>query len=209
MPTASEILNGNSQNILRKWAKRAREEAAVEFGISMHAPRLVLEKRIPEYLNDLSGNLSSRKVGGPKVSGSERNTRKKQDKKEVNRVNQILEEYHILRQVIFETLEGEGRLENTEREIINDSLDEEVAESTIHEFIETLKGIQEKMVINLIHDLRTPITVAKLSSDIIKMNEDKPDICQKNANRIQRSLEKMEKIVNNLMNLTDLNIDKN
>jgi signal transduction histidine kinase len=205
---ASELLNGNSQNILRRWEKRAREQAASEMGVTVGPLNLVLEKTIPEYLQHLSGNLSVSRNNSIIFKKIPRNPVVKKDVKEVKRVNQVLEEYHILRQVIFETLEEEGRLDSAEREIINDSIDEAVAESTVKEFLDVLKGIQEKVAINLIHDLRTPITVAKLSADIIKMNPDRPDICLKNAKRIQRSMEKMEKMVNNLMNLTEVNTEK-
>jgi K+-sensing histidine kinase KdpD len=93
-----------------------------------------------------------------------------------------------------------------EREIINDSIDEAVADSTAKEFLAALKAIQEKVAINLIHDLRTPITVAKLSADIIKMNPDRTDLCLRNSKRIVRSMEKMEKMVSNLMNLTEIGL---
>lgn len=207
MPSASEILNGNSQNILRLWKKRAREEASMHSGIAVSSDHLVLEKGLPDYLNNLLGNLSFPTMMGRLNKHS--SSHKSSSKKEIKRVSQLLEEYHILRQVIFQTLEGEGRLDSSEREIINDYIDEAVAESTVNEFLEVMKGMQEKMAINLIHDLRTPITVAKLSADIIKMNPDQPEVCLKNAKRIQRSMEKMEKMVSSLVNLTDINIDKN
>lgn len=198
MSNVSELLNGNSQNIMRIWKKRAREQAATEMGVTVGGLNLVLEKKIQEYLMDLSGNLS----GLQRSTGSMQKLRKV-EKKEMVRVNQVLEEYHILRQVIFQTLEGEGRLDNNEREIINDSIDEAVADSTAKEFLLALKAIQEKVAINLIHDLRTPITVAKLSADIIKMNPGRSDLCLRNSKRIVRSMEKM---VSNLMNITEVGL---
>ncbi len=201
MSITSELLNGNSQNIMRTWEKRAKEQAAAEMGVTVGSLNLVLEKKIPEYLMDLSGNLS-----GPQTNSRSKQKSRKLEKKEMVRVNQVLEEYHILRQVIFQTLEGEGRLDNAEREIINDSIDEAVADSTAKEFLLALKAIQEKVAINLIHDLRTPITVAKLSADIIKMNPGRSDLCLKNSKRIIRSMEKMEKMVSNLMNITEVGL---
>src|SRR6478672_8257230 len=119
---ASDRLQKNSERIMHMWEKRARNEVSA----SKHQNSLVLQNSLPEYLNQLVNELSTTIERTP--------TRIETDKVESTRIgnkhgseragfvdyslSQLIFEYHIIRQVIFQILEEEAPLEVRERDII-------------------------------------------------------------------------------------------
>jgi len=130
---------------MRMWEKRARDRV----GASTHQNSLVLQDSLPLYLNQLVDQLSNRivrtsaritadevestRIG--KLHGQERAAYADYS------ISQLIFEYHLLRQVIFQVLEEEAPLEVGDRDIIIGYIEQAVNDAAT-QFSETLRDIR-------------------------------------------------------------------
>jgi len=142
---ASDRLKQNAEKIMRMWEKRARDEV----GASTHQTSLVLQDSLPLYLNQLVDQLSNRIDRTParitadevestrigKLHGQERAGYADYS------ISQLIFEYHLLRQVIFQVLEEEAPLEVGDRDIIIGYIEQAVNDAAT-QFSETLRDIR-------------------------------------------------------------------
>src|SRR5689334_3587913 len=106
---ASDRLKQHAEKIMQMWEQRARDEV----GASMHQNSLVLQDSLPQYLAQLVDELSTRIDRTPaRIAGDQiENTRigKQHGRERAGyadySMTQLIFEYHILRQVIFQVLE--------------------------------------------------------------------------------------------------------
>ena len=151
---ASDRLKQNAEKILRMWEKRARDEV----GASTPQNSLALQDSLPLYLNQLVNQLSNRIV-----RTSVRITADEVESTRIGKLHrhqragyadysmtQLIFEYHLLRQVIFQVLEEEAPLE-VRGNIIIASIEQAVNDAA-SQFSETLPDIRplEKVVAGVI-----------------------------------------------------------
>ena len=111
---ASDRLQQNVEKIMGMWEKRARDEVDA----SMHQDSLVLQNSLPLYLNQLVDELSNRIDRTPaRITADEVESTRIGKQHGHERagyadysMSQLIFEYHILRQVIFQVLEEEAPL---------------------------------------------------------------------------------------------------
>ena len=173
------------------WVERALKEvqAASEQGT------LALRNSLPDYLNQLSDALS--------LTIDRTHARKRADKEESTRIgkkhgleracsieytmDQMILEYHILRQVLFDVMEEEKEFNHVEREVIICSIEQAVNDAAT-QFNQTLKEYQEHLSHTLVHDLRNPLFIAKASTQMLLKKGEfdiaKMEMILKNINRI-------------------------
>lgn len=205
---ASDRLQQNAQRIMDLWEARAREEV----GAAMPHDSLVLQNSLSQYLNQLSDALSTKIDRTP--------TRVAADKRESTRLgyqhghdragsvnysmSQVIFEYHILRQVIFQVLEEDAPLGVRERDIIVAST-EQAVNDTATQFSQTLRDIQELFMVTLTHDLRAPITIVKMGTHVIlrrlEQGEARVDDV---AARIISAVARMDGMIENLLDASQL-----
>jgi signal transduction histidine kinase len=178
--TASERLKRNIEKIMKYWEERAYKEVSA----AQHQEVLALRDSLPRYLDQLADVLS------PKVVRSEVRAKLNRDEsayigREHGRIRaasrnytiaQVIFEYHILRQAVCDVLEEEAPLTPGEREIIVSSIEQAVNDAA-SQFSESLREIQETLSNTLAHDLRSPITAAKTSAQMILRRPDDADYC--------------------------------
>lgn len=200
--SASERLKRNTTEIMNLWEERAYKEVSA----AQHQETLSLRNSLPEYLTQLADALSttidrtearqrqdlidSTRVG--KKHGKERATSLNYT------IDQLIFEYHILRQVIFDVMEKEETLSPVEREVIISSIEQAVNDAA-SEFSDTLKFIQENLFNALAHDLRTPISAAKVSAQLILRRPDDVDNCIQKASRISTSMDRIDDMIKDLL----------
>ncbi|MBC7385884.1 MAG: HAMP domain-containing histidine kinase [Cryobacterium sp.] len=112
-------------------------------------------------------------------------------------LTELISEYHILREVIFQVLETDGQMSLLERDIILDSIEQAVNDAAV-KFSEVHAEIQQKFIDTLTHDLKNPISAAKLNAQLIK----KSDSIEKHAtlsDRIVGSLNRLEAMIHDLL----------
>jgi signal transduction histidine kinase len=204
---ASDRLKQNAERIMQIWEERARDEVSA----SMHHDSLVLQNSLPQYLNQLVDELSTKIERTP--------ARIEADKVESTRVgkehgreragyadysmSQLIFEYHILRQVIFQVLEEEAPLEVRERDIIIDSIEQAVNDAAT-QFSKTLRDIQELFIVTLTHDLRGPINVVKMGTQLILRRLERGDTHVDVAARMISSIDRLDSMIQNLLDASRL-----
>ncbi|MHC5613045.1 MAG: sensor histidine kinase [Nostoc sp.] len=203
----SERLKQNVERIMQRWEKRARDEVAA----SMHQDSLMLQNSLPEYLNQLVYELSTKIERTP--------ARIKTDKLESTRIGkkhgheragfadysmtQLIFEYHILRQVIFQILEEEAALEVRERDIIIDSIEQAVNDAAT-QFSQTLRDIQELFIVTLTHDLRNPLNVIKMGTHLTLRRLEQGDTHANIAAKMLKAVERLNSMIQNLLDASRL-----
>src|SRR5688500_5733270 len=115
---AARILRAHRERILSEWEGRARKELPAAIGQTHY----VLMDSLPQFLDELVSSLDSqfpKSVSSKDVAEShalQRSSIKQYD------LEQVLAEYTILRQIIFDVLDREADLTSRERNIILDFL---------------------------------------------------------------------------------------
>jgi signal transduction histidine kinase len=204
---ASERLRRNIEKIMSQWQERAEQEVFA----ALHQKELALRNSLPEYLLQLAGTLST--------SIERTDARIKWDQQESERVgrkhgreragsrnytiDQLIFEYHILRQVIWDVLGEESPLSAIELEIITGSIEQAVNDAAT-EFSDTLRNIQEKLMATLAHDLRSPLTSASLDATILARRPDDRAYVLKAANRISHNMSRLDAMIQNLLDVARL-----
>ena len=203
----SDILRERSAEIMNLWQERALEEIkAANFQKS-----LALRNSLPDYLTQLADALSTRI--------NRTSARKRLDKDESTRIgqkhgkeratsthytmDQMILEYHILRQVIFDVLERDFKLSDIELEVIICSVEQAVNDAAT-EFSETLRNIQEQLSRTLAHDLRTPISAAKMNAQMIIRKSDADGFYIDKARRINGSMDRIDMMICDLLDVSRL-----
>ena len=204
---ASDRLKQNAEKIMRMWEKRARDEV----GASTHQTSLVLQNSLPLYLNQLVDELSNRIVRTP--------ARIRADEVESTRIgklhgqeragyadysmSQLIFEYQLLRQVIFQVLEEEAPLGVRDRDIIIGSIEQAVNDAAT-QFSETLRDIQELFMVTLTHDLRNPINVVKMGTQLTLRRLERGDTHMDVAARMLGAINRLDSMIQNLLDASRL-----
>ncbi|WP_199300346.1 sensor histidine kinase KdpD [Trichocoleus sp. FACHB-262] len=203
----SDRLQQNAPRIMQLWEKRAREEVSS----FIHQDSLVLQDSLPLYLGQLVDELSTQIERTP--------ARIRTDKVESTRIGklhgqeragyadysmtQLIFEYHILRQVIFQVLEEEGPLALRERDIIINSIEQSVNDAAT-QFSLTLREIQELFMVTLTHDLRGPVNVVKMGTQLILRRMERGDAHRDVAVRIVSAIDRMDAMIQDLLDASRL-----
>ncbi len=199
----STLLKRNAANILKRWEERAKKEVLAALSLD----KLALYDSLHEFLDSMVRALDATKdrsaarlvwerdeslrVG--KLHGDDR------AKTAHYTMDQMIFEYRILREVIFDVLEEEKSISATDREVIICGIEQAVNDAAT-QFSETLKQIQEAVAATLTHDLRGPITSAKLYAQIIHENEEGVDAGARSAaSRIINSMERLDSMIHDLL----------
>lgn len=205
--SVSDHLQQNADKIMQMWEVRARSEV----GALMHHNSLVLQNSLPLYLNQLVDELSTQSERAPtrlsvaqveathigKHHGHERAGYADYS------MTQLIFEYHILRQVIFQVLEEEVSLGGRERDIIIDSIEQAVNDAAT-QFSQTLRDIQELFIVTLTHDLRGPLNTIKMGTHLILKQLEREDAYMNLAVRIDNASKRMDAMIQNLLDASRL-----
>jgi signal transduction histidine kinase len=113
-------------------------------------------------------------------------------------LTEVIFEYHILREATFQLLEAKGPLGTAQRDIILDSIEQAVNGAAV-EFSEVHADIQQKFINTLTHDLRNPITAAKMNADIIIKRSEASEPSIQSAKRIVGSLNRLSAMIHDLL----------
>lgn len=208
---AANLLKKNTEKILEIWTKRAQRE----IGEALPLERVDLRDSLPEYLAQMAGALSK--------TVKRTSARKAHDKSESKRIgnehghdraffshysiDEVIFEFHLLREVIFEVLEEAKPLSSRDRDIIISSIEQAVNYSATH-FAKQLREMQKKTIVTLTHDLRTPVSISKISAELI-LKYHKKDAIGNLALRIVNNMERIDLMVDELLDATRIRAMKN
>jgi len=199
---ASDLLNLKASVIMHKWEERANNEVLAAFKLES----LALRDSLPELLAQIASALST--------TIDRTAARVRWDRKESLRIgkkhgheraesldytmDQMIFEYHILREVICDVMEEERLLSPTEREVIVCAIEQSVNDAAT-QFSETLRSIQERLASTLTHDLRGPILAAKINAQLLLRKPGDADYSIKTANQICESMDRLDSMIKELL----------
>ena len=194
---ASKRLDEQKHKIIQAWEVRANKEIFA----ANKQESLALRDSLPEFIEQVVKGLSTtrdRSQLRQKKDGDENARLGRQhgsDRAGALRytIDQLISEYHILRQVICDHLEDEAPLSAIEREVIVCAIEQAVNDAAT-EFSDSLRNIQERFTHTLAHDLRGPITTSKLNAQL--MFKRNGDIA---AKRIAASMDHLDLMINDLL----------
>jgi len=189
---ASEYLKNNINNVMKLW------EVRVQRGVdSTQDQTLPFRNSLVEYLTELAEILSVTGDKKPTNIAGKKHGRTRAKTPNYT-IDQLIFEYHILRQVIFEVLEENMVLTPAQRDVIVDSIEQSVNDAAT-EFSDYLKEVQETLSRTLVHDLRSPLTIAKLCLGLIRIGEDNKDYNKSIQRRISTSLDRIDAMIYRLL----------
>jgi signal transduction histidine kinase len=202
MNSTSTRLTKSIPQIMAAWEERA----LVEVKSAHHQESLALRNSLPEYLTQMADALSK------KIDRTQ--ARNRLDREESTRIgkkhgseraasfnytmDQMILEYHILRQVLFDIMEEEKDLTSTEREVMICSIEQAVNDAAT-QFSDSLKDYQDHLSHTLVHDLRNPLTVAKASSELILRNKDTSEYCADKTKKVITNLNRIDMMITELL----------
>ncbi|WP_242043723.1 HAMP domain-containing sensor histidine kinase [Leptolyngbya sp. FACHB-671] len=204
---ASDRLQQNAERIMQMWEARARNEVSA----SLHQDSLVLQDSLPQFLNQLVAELSatgertSAQVEAHEVENTRIGKQHGQERAGYAdySMSQLIFEYHILRQVLFQVLEEEAPLEPRERDIIIDLIEQAVNDAAT-QFSQTLQDIQELFMVTLTHDLRDPINVVKMGTQLTLRRLERGDSHMDVAVRMISAIDRLDSMIQNLLDASRL-----
>lgn len=199
---ASELLKRKAGQIMRVWEERANNEVLAAYKLES----LALRDSLPELLSQISDALST--------TVDRTAARVRWDRKESLRIgrkhgqeragsvdytmDQMIFEYHILREVICDEMEEERLLSPVEREVIVCAVEQSVNDAAT-EFSDTLRRIQDRFASTLTHDLRNPILVAKMTAQLLLRDPGNAAMGTEAATRICESMDRLDAMIHELL----------
>jgi signal transduction histidine kinase len=204
---ASKILEKNIDRIMKIWEQRARQEVEA----APEQKTLALRNDLPGYLQKLAESLRLNRNQTPLQRHDALNEQgvlgKKHGRGRAESVNytidQLIFEYHILRQTVFEVLDESGALTVIARDIILDSIEQAVNDAAT-EFSDYLKNLQETLSHTLVHDLRSPLSIAMLSAQMIRGGPSEDDPLKKIRGRIVSNLARIDLMIYRLLDYSSI-----
>lgn len=199
---SSSRLKDKKEKILSLWEERCLKEVASAGTVTS----LALRDSLPSYLDHLSECLATnsrmdfRSIHARDAEATRVGKKHGTDRAESKsyELTEVIFEYHILREVLFQVLENEGPLDPIQRDITLDSLEQAVNDAAV-EFSEIHTDVQQKFVDTLTHDLKNPITSAKMNADLILRRTDLPVPVITSAKRINGSLNRLTSMIHDLL----------
>ncbi len=192
--TLANHLRRKSGEILELWEGRVRESVPASKALDP----LSLRNSIPLILKALANTIEKpegteeSKIEMARVHGEERASRPKYS------IDQVILEYRILRHAIFDILTPGLETNAHARSAIIDAIDIGIAEAAAA-FANYQYRLREQFISALAHDLRTPLTAATASAQLILRQPEKIDSTQRLSARIVDSIARTDRMIEDLL----------
>jgi signal transduction histidine kinase len=203
------------QAIIDLWGKRARDELPS----ARHQEEPALIDSLPDFLDFLFRTLSNDKEEkGTNWAIADQHGKHRAQSGGYD-LEELIQEYDILRKTIFEVLERDGPLDPRERDIIVGTVMYAVKDATA-EFaryrigeetnlrrqieedvvaLEMQRELREQFVLTLSHDMRNPLTAARAGAQLIMRNPGNVEILFKLGTRIVDNIDRVDNMIRDLL----------
>lgn len=203
----AERLKKNIDKILVIWEERVNKEV----GAAKHEDTISLRNSLAEYLMQLVDALSNTidrtaaRMRHDKIDSTRIGKRHGEDRagSRSYTIDQLITEYHILRQVLCDVLEEEAPLSEVEREVIVCSIEQAVNDAAT-EYSDILKSLKEKMSNILAHDLRGPLASSKISAQLALRKLPANDSLVPKLELIVSNMDRIDQMISGLLDASRL-----
>lgn len=199
----SERLRRNIPHILTRWEEEAVKIVHSAYGLTS----LVLKNAIHSFLENIADALSttidrthlqaaqdnSNILNFAKIHGGGRATEPLH-----YTLAEVILEFQILHRVVLEVLEDHGPLPRDDRRIITLTIDKALSAAAT-QFAMVHQQVQEQFALNLVHDLRAPANVAKMSAFLIKSEATASKDSHYLAEKIDENMDRLESMLKQLL----------
>jgi signal transduction histidine kinase len=196
----SDLFTQSIPDIMDKWETRAKNEIISHREMSS----LALRDSIPSFLDSISVLLETKKrdkeeieLNTSKLISIAKHHGRERSIKFAYMMSQVILEYHILRQVIFDVLDEKTFVSSVERDVIISAI-EDATNTSATEFALALSESQDKFLFRLTHDLRTPITAVNALAELITRSNDVP-VSRRLAVRIVGQVNSMDEMITDIL----------
>jgi signal transduction histidine kinase len=193
--TAANRLRASKERILSLWEERLRNTVAA----AGREPSLILINTLPAVLDQLAEALSPEHPRKTATDGSTVGQEHGGERVRLThfRLEDLITEYRILRQVLTEVLEESGSLSADERNTLNTSLDQMIMEAcTGYALVQS--SFRDQFFATVAHDLRNPLNAAQASAALI-LRDPRADGVTSWAARIIDNISRADRMVRDLL----------
>ena len=193
--TAADRLVASRERILTLWEQRLRQEVAA----ARREPSLILINTLPALLDQLAEALSPDHPRATATAGSTLGHEHGGERVRMThfRLEDLISEYKILRQVLTEILEEGAGLTAEERGTLNTSLDQMIMEAcTAYALVQS--SFRDQFFATLAHDLRNPLNAAHAAAALIA-DHPKAEQVPRWAGRIADNISRADHMLRDLL----------
>lgn len=197
-PPAStrDRLLGSADRILLMWEERLRKEVAA----AGREPQPILINTLPAVLDQLADALSP---DHPRRIATQGSTVAQEHGGERVRLTHfgledLIAEYKILRQVLFDVLEEHEPLSRHDRDTLNISLDQAIAEACTG-FVLVQSSFRDQFFATMTHDLRNPLSAAQTAAALVLSRTPSGEV-KEWAKRIIENIARIDRMLQELLN---------
>ncbi len=204
-------IRANKDRILSLWVKRA----SLKVDAAQDVDRLVLVDHLPEFLDHLANALdplaSETVREGNEICRTHGHERAIQPSYEVQ---EVLKEYRLLRESIYDVLEVDGhrRLQPKIRDYLASSIERAMEEAAKAFFAERTNGIRSEMADSLAerqnryiatvsHDLRSPLGTALMGLELLEEDLPVDETTSGTVEIVRRNLKRAETMLKDLLDV--------
>lgn len=192
---AGDRLLANKDRVLARWEARLRKEvpaAAAE-------AHLILINTLPVILDQLVEAFSPRHPRHTATDGSTAAIEHGGERVRLThfRLEDLIREYKLLREVLLEVLEEDGPLAAPERHTLHASLDQLLMEAcTGYTLVQS--GVRDQFFATIAHDLRNPLSAAQMGAILI-LRHPTAEHVPRWAARIVENIGRVDRMVQDLL----------
>jgi signal transduction histidine kinase len=193
--SAADRLRAKKERVLSLWEERLRKTVAA----AGREPSLILINTLPAVLDQLAEALSPEHPRRTASDGSTVGHEHGGERVRLThfRLEDLITEYKILRQVLVEVLEEERALTADERSTLNASLDQMIMEAcTGYALVQST--FRDQFFATVAHDLRNPLSAAQASAALIARNPHAEGVTGW-ATRIVDNISRADRMVRDLL----------
>ncbi len=197
---AGRAIIDHKDTILKAWTSETR--AAVAEAKKLSEPILV--DTMPALLDNLAEMISPEHPRNTAAGDSTLAHEHGGERARMTEFNpsSVIQEFRILRKVLFRELKQVGPLEEESAHMIHNFIDESIqASATAFSLVQS--RLREHVLATLTHDMRSPLTSATLAADIILRKSD-DELIRKQARKIRLSNRRIDGMIHDLLNTTML-----
>ena len=198
--TGSHVGDGlreSKERVLSLWEARVRQEIPA----AAQEPHPILINTLPAILDQLAEALSPDHPRRTATQGSTLAAEHGGERARLThfRLDDIVAEYRLLRQVLFDVLEEEGPLRVEDRDTLNTSLDVAIMQACAG-YAVVQSSLRDQLFAIMAHDLRNPLGVAQTAADLILLRPTAEDV-PRWAARIADSIGRVDGMVQDLLDV--------
>lgn len=195
---AADLIANNREEIFRRWEEQVRKDIAA----ATDQDRMLLRNHLAPYLCsivELLRNATTESAREHTITDELDDAPNKTHGRlratlSGYSVEQVIEEYVALRQIITDLITQNGLLDEEVLEIIC-AVNENAMRHASTQFTNSLHILRQKAVSMLMHDVRTPLNIISVTAELVKRQseaqEDNMDLVLTNARKIDRMVEQL------------------